>query len=123
MRRKTIQVKTTFKGLHNWPEASLFAGKDVTFLEHPHRHTFHVKASLQVTDSDREVEFFVFQKEIDTIIESLYPEEGLVRHLGRRSCETMAEEIIDVLRDKDYKGPLVVEVWEDDEVGAKVEDE
>lgn len=127
MRKKHIIVKTSFKGIHNWPEASQFAGEEVQFLEHPHRHTFYVQAELRVTDSDREVEFFVFQKEIDSVIEALYrknyPKPEIAYYLGRRSCETIAEEIISKLRENKYKGPLTLEIWEDNEVGARVEDE
>lgn len=118
-------VRTSFRGTHNWPEASQFAGKEVEFLEHEHRHTFHVLVELQVTDSDREVEFFVFQEQVDRAISNLDKNSHiggrLALRLGRRSCETMAEEIIYFLREKyHYKGPLTAEVWEDNEVGARI---
>jgi len=126
MRNKAIIVRTSFKGTHNWPEASQFAGPEVDFLEAPHRHTFHIQAELTVLDSDREVEFFVFQKEIDDTIEELYrsnyPKKEMVYSLGRKSCETIAEEIIDSLRTKNYSSPITIEVWEDLEVGARIED-
>jgi hypothetical protein len=120
---KKIMIKTSFRATHNWPEASTYAGEEVKFLEDRHRHTFHVKAELAVTDSDREVEFFVFQHQVDQVIKLLYSDsaDGLVYNLGRRSCETIAEDIINQLRSKHgYKGPLTVEVWEDNEVGGQV---
>lgn len=118
---KTIKIRTSFKGTHNWPEASQFAGNQVQFLESRHRHTFYIQAELKVTNSDREVEFFIFQAQVDEAIKQLYPYDQLVHNLGRRSCETIAEEIISTLREKyDYKS-LAVEVWEDNEVGARIE--
>lgn len=124
MKNKKIIITTSFKGIHNWPEASSFAGEEVKFLEYPHRHTFHVRAELKVTDSDREVEFFVFQNQIEKTIDDLYEHQGFTYIVGRRSCETIAEEIISSLRSKfNYKGPLAMEIWEDKEVGARVEDE
>lgn len=114
-------VKTSFRGTHNWPEASEFAGKEVQFLEHEHRHTFHVKAELTVEDSDREVEFFVFQDQVDRAIHSVYEHKGFVYVLGRRSCETIAEEIIEALRTHcKHTGTIALEVWEDNEVGGRV---
>ena len=120
---KKIMVRTSFRGTHNWPEASQFAGDEVSFLEARHRHTFHVKAELAVSDSDREVEFFVFQEQIDKAIVHCYGQgrDQLVYNLNRRSCETISEEIINALRSlHGYKGTLSVEVWEDNEVGASV---
>lgn len=120
---KKIMVRTTFRATHNWPEATEFASDKVSFLEARHRHTFYVKAELHVTDSDREVEFFIFQAQVDQAIDKLYAEssDGLVFNLGRRSCETIAEEVIGQLRsDYGYKGPMSLEVWEDNEVGGQV---
>lgn len=118
---KKILVRTSFRGTHNWPEASQIAGKQVQFLEHEHRHTFHILVELEVTDSDREVEFFILQEQVDGCISSLYEEVGLVRQVGRRSCEMVAEEIIGVLREEGYTDNIIaVEVWEDNEVGGRV---
>jgi hypothetical protein len=123
MIKKKIMVNTSFRGTHSWPEASDLAGEDVEFLETEHRHTFHVKAELSVSDSDREVEFFIFQKIVDSTIEVLYgsTESSLVYRLGRRSCEHMCEEIINYLRKDLTNNTISVEVWEDKEVGARVD--
>lgn len=122
--RTKIMIRTSFPGIHNWPEASQFAGKDVQFLEHPHRHTFHVKASLSVTHDDRQVEFFVFKKAVDDIITNLYEFDGVAFQLGRMSCEQICKDIrneviikFNLIRGVDK---VSVEVWEDNEVGAYV---
>jgi len=119
---KNIMIRTSFMGTHNWPEASQFEGERINFLEYEHRHTFHIKASLSVNHSDREVEFFIFKDMINNIIEKLYPiaQHELVRRLGRKSCETIAEEIITELRHDFEKNDITIEVWEDNEVGALV---
>jgi len=121
---KQIMIRTSFRGTHNWPEASQYAGDEVQFLEDRHRHTFHILAELTVSDSDREVEFFVFQNQVDLAIRSLYSsyrEAELVYNLGRRSCETMAEEIISQLRSANgHRHTIKIEVWEDNEVGGRV---
>jgi len=121
---KQIMIRTSFRGTHNWPEASQYAGDEVQFLEDRHRHTFHILAELTVSDSDREVEFFVFQNQVDLAIRSLYSsyrEDELVYNLGRRSCETMAEEIISQLRNVNgHRHTIKIEVWEDNEVGGRV---
>jgi hypothetical protein len=121
---KQIMIRTSFRGTHNWPEASQYAGDEVQFLEDRHRHTFHILAELTVSDSDREVEFFVFQNQVDLAIRSLYSsyrEAELVYNLGRRSCETMAEEIISQLRSANgHHHTIKIEVWEDNEVGGRV---
>lgn len=122
---KRIMVRTSFKGTHNWPEASQYAGPQVAFLEHPHRHTFYVNVELLVTESDREVEFYIFQGQVNKIIAILYQsttdQNQLVYELGRRSCETIAEELIEGLRNMfNHQGTLAAEVWEDNEVGARI---
>lgn len=118
-----IKVRTSFRAVHNWPEASTYAGQDVQFLEASHRHTFHVLAELKVSHPDRQTEFFVFQNQVDQAIKHLYTvENDLVKNLGRRSCETIGEEIIAYLREyHKHEEQINIEVWEDNEVGARLE--
>jgi hypothetical protein len=117
---KFIMIKTSFRGFHCWPEASQFAGEEVKFLETSHRHTFHVKVELEVSHPDRAVEFFVLQKRVDDIIASLWPLSPMGYLLGRRSCETMCEEIIAALRSQQINDAITIEIWEDNEVGGRV---
>ena len=123
-RKTSIWVKHSFKGLHNWPEAGQIAGHKVDFLESTHRHTFHVKVEMEVFHDDRDEEFFILQSKVENIWSNLYDEgwNGVAYNLGRRSCETIASELIDELR-KDYpNGFMEVHVSEDNEVGARVRD-
>ena len=121
---KLISITTYFRATHNWPEASEFAGEQVQFLENEHRHTFHVEAELSVNHNDRDVEFFVFQNQVDSVIRDLYTKGPLdfLYRIERRSCEQIACEIIDKLRETyEYTtNTISVKVSEDKEVAAKV---
>ena len=55
-----IVVKFQVEGVHNWPEASKFE-PTMKYLEHPHRHMFHIDARREVFHDDRDVEFIVFK--------------------------------------------------------------
>jgi hypothetical protein len=116
MNNAIIWVKTTFKGLHHWPECPI---EEVSFLQSLHRHTFHIKVSIEISHRDREIEFFILQAFIDETIDALYGKMPL-RLLGRRSCEDIAYAIRDCVRGKYPGRTLSVEVSEDDEVGAEV---
>lgn len=63
---KTIYVRTSFVGFHKWETAP----QEVSFLRDLHRHIFNVKVTLQVSHSDRDVEFFLLKKDVDFIISS-----------------------------------------------------
>jgi len=106
-----IYVTARFIAFHAWPQAP----DSVAFLRNPHRHQFHVKASLQVSHEDRDLEFFIVQRKLQEFLDTNYEN----RDLGPKSCETMAKEIIDYLFGLS-QGSLSVEVSEDGENGAIV---
>lgn len=83
-----IIVRTQFDGIHQWKDCPFL---EVSFLKEPHRHTFIVTAKIQVIHSDRAVEFIKIKRDIDCFISSRY--KGLIKNLGSRSCEMIAEEI------------------------------
>ena len=97
-----------FEGFHSWPEAP----EEVGFLRHPHRHMFQVRAEVEVTHDDRDVEFILLKRRIEQKIQKKL-EEGA--EVSTWSCEMWAKWI---LREFDcYR----VEVSEDGENGAVVE--
>jgi hypothetical protein len=117
-----IQVKTTFAGIHAWAECHL---SEVQWLKNDHRHIFHVSLVLPVNHDDRDLEFFVVKAQIDTIVTNLYCRNGFtgITHLGQRSCEMVAKDIINgFLALKAYKHLdwIRCTVSEDDENGAGV---
>ena len=42
------------------------------YLEHPHRHMFHIDARREVFHDDRDVEFIVFKRMMKDYIEKTY---------------------------------------------------
>lgn len=108
--KKKIFVTTEFVGLHHWPEAP----KEVEFLRNIHRHRFKVRAEIESFHNDRELEFFMVQSFINSVIEK-----SVKRMKKRRSCEDMAELILKKLQEKygDHR-EYSVEVNEDGENGA-----
>lgn len=91
MIRRFVEAKVSFAGIHHWPAAT-------NYLRHPHRHVFVVRARKEVTDLDREVEFFQLSEEIKDVIRDLFllREDG-IRDLGDTSCEKLANILLNTL--------------------------
>ena len=110
---RQIFVKFTKEGIHKYPAAATdTALSDVSFLGYPHRHIFHFKVTIDVYHDDRDIEFILFKREL----ESLY---GLgTIDIDYKSCEMIATDLIDYIS-KQYPGrAMQVEVSEDGENGA-----
>lgn len=106
---RTVTVNWTQVGWHRWPEAE----GERHYLALTHRHLFHYTVEMEVEHNDREVEFH----DLLDFARQVAPTPDV--HLGRMSCEDMAEQVIDKLlarygRERD----MSVTVSEDDEVGA-----
>lgn len=118
VKKRWIKVNTEFKGIHNWPECPY---EDVSFLQHPHRHTFEVGVKVVIGHYDREIEFFRFQRDVNAALIELYGASLLrTRDLGRRSCEEIAEDLYHELYEK-YPREMIITVSEDGEVAAEIE--
>ena len=123
MKTLTRWIEVTFQkeGIHCYPAAAtdpkLKTGgpDDVSFLANPHRHLFHFRVRISVTHNDRDIEFIQFKR----WLESLYS--SGVLELNYKSCEMIAEDIIDSIQAKYPGRDLVVSVFEDDENGAILE--
>ena len=81
----TIWVQTQFAGLHYWPEAV----KRVEYLKYPHRHIFHVRVEIEVTELNREIEFLQFKDELTKFCIGSFCDE-----ITTYSCEQMCEYIL-----------------------------
>lgn len=111
---KKTEIWVTFQkeGIHRYPAAADIKG--VEFLAHPHRHMFHFRVNMEVFHNDRDVEFILFKREL----ENLYT--GGTLQLDYKSCEMLANELIDYIV-QTYPGRDVeVSVSEDGENGAIV---
>jgi hypothetical protein len=105
---RTIFVTFQKEGIHRYPDAP----EGVEFLRSPHRHMFHFRVTLEVFHNDRDVEFILFKREL----ESQYGLGAL--EIDYKSCEMLAEDLIEYISGK-YRGRKIsVEVSEDGENGA-----
>lgn len=110
-----IKVRFQREGIHRYPRAAEDPKlADVSFLAHPHRHIFHFEVSIAVTHNDRDIEFIQFKR----WLESLY-EGQLV--LDYKSCEMVAEELLNTINDRYPERDIGVGVWEDGENGAELQ--
>jgi hypothetical protein len=118
--KRTIWVTFQKEGIHCYPAAStdpkLATGDeyDVSFLGMPHRHIFHFRVSIDVTHSNRDIEFIQFKR----WLEKLYSSNTL--QLDYKSCEMMAEDLYDQIAIR-YPGRAIeISVSEDNENGATI---
>jgi hypothetical protein len=112
----TAWVTHRFVGFHSWPDAP--GHRD--YLAQPHRHLFHVRASLSVTHDDRDVEFHDLLAVVVRACVTLGTARGGARYLGAMSCEHVARRIVEALAVA-WPGRLIeVDVSEDGEAGATV---
>lgn len=111
----TIIVKLAVDGMHNFPSAEELY-PEVDFLQHRHRHMFHFTVSKKVNHDNRDIEFIMFKRDILNYLHSQYSDNYLrTLEFGPMSCEMIAKEILEHF-DCEW-----VEVFEDNENGARVE--
>ncbi len=109
---RSIWVKFQREGIHRYPAAATDPKlADVAFLAHPHRHIFHFYVEIDVSHNDRDIEFIQFKR----WLEGLYEKE---LQLDYKSCEMLAEELINVVNARYPARGIVVSVSEDNENGA-----
>jgi hypothetical protein len=108
--RKTIWVTFQKEGFHQYPDAP----DEVAFLRHPHRHMFHFRVEIEVFHDDRELEFIMFKRELET----LYGRGAL--ELDYKSCEMLASDLEQYIL-TNYPGRCYnINVSEDNENGAVI---
>lgn len=118
---KTVYAKVSFEGIHCWPDAP----NEVKFLKCPHRHIFNVKAYVEVTQNNREIEFIMLGHRLKELFGGLAATDDTngVWNMGTTSCEDVAEIAMSYIRyklglpDKTY---IAVQVDEDGENGCIV---
>lgn len=115
MRKTYIKVSFQKEGIHKYPAAKDLPG--VEFLQYPHRHIFHFYITMEVFHDDRDVEFILLKREL----ESLYTNGTM--QLDYKSCEMICNDIIDYLENEYPNRGLQVEVYEDNENGGIVKND
>ena len=109
-----IWVTFAKEGIHKYPAALEDPElKEVEFLGYPHRHMFHFKVEIEVFHDDRDIEFILFKREL----ESLYNRHGAMS-LDYKSCEMMSDDLY-IQITKRYPGRKIeIDVSEDGENGS-----
>lgn len=105
---RTIFVTFQKEGIHRYPDAP----EGAEFLKSPHRHIFHFRVTIEVFHNDRDIEFILFKR----ALENLYKESVLL--VDYKSCEMLAEDLINYISEKYPSRTISVEVSEDGENGA-----
>lgn len=114
----TITARTIINGIHHWPDAP----EHRAYLTHPHRHAFHIAATVHVDHADRDVEFHDLAELLHVtaarIGTTYHPESTLIDY-GPRSCEVLAGSLATIL---EARGLLVhtITVSEDGENDSTV---
>lgn len=80
-----IRVRTQFEGYHCYPNAGSIDPR-IEFLEHRHRHMFHVTVKISVTNLDRELEFFLVKWALQDFLSE--------NEQNNKSCEMIADDIL-----------------------------
>ena len=109
-------VWVTFEkeAIHKYPAALEDpALADVSFLGYPHRHLLHFKISIEVFHNDRDVEFILFKR----WLESLYSDNVL--ELDYKSMEMIADDLSVKINEKYPNRTIIISVSEDGENGCR----
>lgn len=113
---KTINmIWVTFEkeGIHKYPAALTDpALSQVSFLGYPHRHIFKFKVAIEVFHEDRDIEFILFKR----WLESLYTDNSL--QLDYKSCEMLSDELAEKIAARYPGRGITIEVSEDGENGS-----
>lgn len=113
MKTKTnIIINTSFPAFHNW----VGAPDEFEYLQHMHRHVFHVQIKMKVWHDNRGIEFIDAKTKFDAWLRKNYQNEEMVN----TSCEMLCKHFLDFLT-RMY-GPIVeyIRVLEDGENGAEI---
>lgn len=103
-----VAVKFVAEGMHHWPAAPPHRA----YLARPHRHLFTVIVGLNVTKTQREIEFHDL---LDCAVQAFGSGD-----FGPESCEEMARGTLAVCMAHFRVNHGRCEVWEDGECGAIV---
>ncbi len=108
----TIVAKRRVIGFHQYPDAP----EEVRFLASRHRHEFTIEVAIEVTDSNRETEWFMVGTQLMQYLERNWVHHAHGFEFADMSCEQIAHAILD-----HFDRASWVAVTEDDECYAHVE--
>lgn len=109
----TITARAMVAGIHHWPKAP----SRRNYLQYPHRHQFHISATVVMAHDDRDVEFHDLAELLWATLKSQgepYHGETELVNFGAQSCEVLAREVLEVLTSQGL-AVMSVTVSEDNE--------
>ncbi len=98
-----IVIQTNFPGFHYWKDAP----EEYAYLRNVHRHMFHVRAEMEVTHDNRNIEFIDLKEKVNDFINLNYMNKEFPF-----SCEQIASTLAGTF------GFDRVEILEDNENGG-----
>ena len=101
-----IWITTSMEGFHAYPDAP----DEVAFLRNRHRHMFHFRVYIEVFHDDREIEFFMFKRDVERMIKFI--------SINDKSCEMISDELHSAIKAKYPNRSMTIEVSEDLENGS-----
>ena len=108
IKKRMIKVPFIVEGTHRYPAAGTDpALADVAYLANEHLHYFHFYVSIEVFHNDRCIEFQQFRR----YCEALYRGKKLIADY--KSCEMLAEELIEEIASHYPGRDMIVAVYED----------
>lgn len=104
-----IWITTQFEGFHEYPQAP----EGVEFLKYKHRHIFKVKVWIEVFHDDRDIEFILFKRFVDSLVQN--------NDFDYKSCEMISDNLAILISNKYTNRKLKISVSEDGENGSEKE--
>ena len=104
----SVWVTFQKEAIHKYPDAP----EGVEFLRYPHRHILHFRVQIEVFHEDRDIEFILFKR----WLESLYSDRVL--ELDYKSMEMISDDLAQQINSKYPDRKLVISVSEDGENGS-----
>jgi hypothetical protein len=105
MIKTEVYCTLQLEGFHNWENCPI---DEVDFLRSPHRHMFHFKCWVDVSHDDRDVEFIMLKRRVQTYLFDRYGETIEFEHFlmtvkssyswlvfNSMSCEMIARDLME----------------------------
>lgn len=116
MLTKWVKIQFIKEGIHRYPAAATESNlNSVEYLGYPHHHYFYFYVTIQVFHNDRDIEFQMFRR----WCESQFKDD--IIKIDYKSCEMLAEELINLIKVAYPGRDMQVEVYEDDINGSVVQ--
>ena len=116
MIKRWIEVTFRKAGVHYYPGCDTMPQLEpVAYLANRHRHLFHFTIQVEVFHNDRDLEFIMLQEELLGLFDK-----GTM-NINGKSCEMLAEELVEYITNKYPSRDVNVKVSEDGENSGIIE--